>query len=117
MSHIILAAFDVQSYELFIYLCVRGDAARDEMERQIIVCAASFFLVSFFPVTLYMVIAGFWPCGLTENSSPALRPGRVATLSCINSQGGAYLFHVYPPSFTPVLHLIIFTAPVMQIEK
>lgn len=48
VSHIILAVFDVQSYELLIYLCGRGDAARDEMERRIIVCAASFFLFSFF---------------------------------------------------------------------
>lgn len=117
MSHIIPPVFDVQSYELLIYLCGRGVAARDKMERRIIVCAASlpppFFFFSF-----YMIIAGFSSCGATEkNSLAALKPGLVATLSCISSRGGAYLFHVYLPSFTPVLHLIIFTALVMQIEK
>lgn len=117
MSHIIPPVFDVQSYELLIYLCGRGDAARDKMELLIIVCAASFF--SFFPFfSLYIIIAGFSPCGASEkNSSAALKPGLIATLSCINSRGGAYLFHVYLPGFTPVLHLIIFTALVMQTEK
>lgn len=52
-----------------------------------------------------------------ENSLAALKPGRVATLSCVNSRGGAYLFHVYLPCFTPILHLIISTAAGMQSEK
>lgn len=118
--------FDVQSYELLIYLCGRGDAARDEMERRIIVCAASFLLLLlllfyFFVFLLFALYDYCWILAVRrkseKNSSAALEPGPVATLSCINSRGGAYLFHVYLPSFTPALHLIIFTAALMLIEK
>lgn len=121
MSHIILAVFDAQSYELLIYLCCWGDAARDEMEGRIIVCRASFFLP--FPppslfFSLYTVIAGSSRRGRDgENSSTALQPGRVDALSCINGRGDASLVHVYLRCFTPILHLIIFTALAAQIEK
>lgn len=83
-------------------------------------CLCSFFLPFFFFFFLCALYGYCWILAMRrnwENSSTALKAGRVATLSCINSRGGAYLFHVYLPCFTPILYLIIFTALVMQIEK
>lgn len=102
MSHIILPVFDVQSYELLIYLCGRGDAARDETERRIIVCAASFFPFSFFffSFPLYMVIAGFSPCGITEkihrrHSSQGVLP---LCLALIVEAAHIYFMFIFPVS-------------------
>lgn len=96
VSHIILAVFDVQSYELLIYLCGRGNAARDEIERRIIVCAASFFLFSFFfSFTLYMVIAGFSPCGVTEKIHRRHSKQGVLPLCLALIVGAAHIYFMF----------------------